>query len=358
MTVTHPEGALPRVGHLRLSRYTRSLHIGHVFDHNWLKRIVPSLIGVVAVVALVLGIDPTAFRKAVTHFDLALLAPIVAVSLAYYFLQGLRWHQLLRDIGVPLRWQDTVLINYAGQATALLPLGELTRAVLASEATGTEFGSIVATVTVQELVYTMVLIAFGVPGLLALPHAAAGVAVALALTVFIFVALTWCPAYRWLRLGVAHTPLLRRFVYDVDRLHNDVKVLMHRRDTLTGSWISALQAAGTITAFWMVAQALAPGQLSWRDAAFVYAISNIAGALSLIPGGIGAYEASVVGLLVGVGLNPGAAAAVALVQRLADKGLATTLGFAAYAAARRRLRVSGLGTLPKRQPAAVRASAA
>jgi uncharacterized membrane protein YbhN (UPF0104 family) len=356
VSLAHPQRTLPRVGHVRLSRYRRSLHIAHVFDRNWLKRIVPSLVGVVAVVALVLGIDPTAFRKAVEHFDLALLAPIVVVSLAYYFLQGVRWHQLLRAIGVRLRWQETVLINYAGQATALLPLGELTRAVLASEATGTEFGAIVATVTVQELIYTMVLIAFGVPGLLALPHAAAGVAVALLLTLLIFVALTWCPAYRWLRAGVARVPLVRRFVYDVDRLHNDTVVLVHHRDTLIGTWISALQAAGTISVFWMVAQELAPGELSWRDAAFVYAVSNIAGALSLIPGGIGAYEASVVGLLVGVGLNPGTAAAVALVQRLADKGLATGLGFVAYSVARRRLRVSGLGTLPRRQPTATAAA--
>jgi uncharacterized protein (TIRG00374 family) len=320
--------------------------------------IVPSLIGVVVVVALILGIDPASFRGAIGHFQLSLLAPIVVVSMGYYFLQGLRWHQLLRDVGVRLRWQDTVLLNYAGQATALLPLGELTRAVLAAEAGGVAFGAVVATVTVQELIYTVVLIAFAVPGLLALQHAFAGVVVALLLTIAVFVSLTWCPAYRWLRLAVSHTPLIRRFVRDVDRLHNDTVLLVHRRGTLTGSWISALQAAGTISVFWMVAQALAPGQLSWRDAAFVYAVSNLAGALSLIPGGIGAYEASVVGLLVGVGLNPGAAAAVALVQRVADKGLATLLGFSAYAIARRRLRVSGLGTLPRRQPAPVRAAEA
>jgi uncharacterized protein (TIRG00374 family) len=350
MSAAHPHRTLPRPGHIRLSRYTRSLRIGHVLDRRWVKSAVPSLVGVAAVVALVVGIDPTSFRHAVEHFQLALLAPIVVVSVAYYFLQGLRWHQLLRDVGARLRWQDTVLLNYAGQATALLPLGELTRAVLAAEAGGVEFGSVVATVTVQELLYTMVLIVFAAPGLLALQHAFAGVVVALLLIVAVFTALTWCPAYRWLRAGVAHTPLLRRFVVDVDRLHNDTVLLLRRRNTLTGIWLSALQAAGTISAFWMVAQALAPGDLSWRDAAFVYAVSNLAGALSLIPGGIGAYEASVVGLLVSVGIEPGAAAAVALVQRVADKGLATAIGFAGYAVARRRLGVSGIGTLPRRQP--------
>jgi uncharacterized protein (TIRG00374 family) len=336
-------------GHAQLSRYRSSLRVGHVLELRWVKTAVPSLIGVVVLVALVTAINPTAFRNSLEHAQLGWLAPIVLVSLAYYFLQGVRWQQLLRTVGARLRWQDTVLLNYAGQATALLPLGELTRAVLASEASGLEFGAVVATVTVQELIYTMVLILFAVPGLLALPHAFAGVVAMLVIIMAIMGSLTWCRAYHWLRLGVAHTPVLRRFVVDVDRLHNDTVLLLRHRSTMTGTWISALQAAGTISVFWMVAEALAPGQLSWRDAGFVYAVSNLAGALSLIPGGIGAYEASVVGLLVGIGMNPGVAAAVAIVQRVADKGLATALGFVAYSAARRRLHVSGLGTLPVRQ---------
>ena len=350
--VLAPMSGAPARGHIRLSRYRLSLRVGHVWELGWVKKAVPSLVGVAALVALVTAINPTQFWQALRHARLALFAPIVALSLLYYLLQGLRWQQLLRAVGARLRRRDTVLLNFAGQATALLPLGELTRAVLVSEAGGVEFGAVVATVTVQELIYTMVLIVFAAPGLLALQHAFAGVVVALALTMAIFVALTWCPAYRWLRLGVSHTPLLRRFLLDVDRLHNDTVLLLRDRDTLTGTWISALQAAGTITAFWLVAEALAPGRLSWVDAGFVYAVSNLAGALSLIPGGIGAYEASVVGLLVGVGLNPGAAAAVAIVQRVADKGLATALGFVTYAVARRTLHVSGLGTLPVRQEAA------
>jgi glycosyltransferase 2 family protein len=345
-------------GHAELSRYRLHWRVGHVVEVRWLRKVLPTLIGVLALVALITAINPAQFMHALEHAQLGLLPLVVMLTLVYYLLQGVRWHQLMRTIGARLRWQDTVLLNYAGQATALLPLGELTRAVLASEAGGVEFGAVVATVTVQELIYTMVLILFAVPGLLAVQHAFAGVVVSLVLTLAIFGSLTWCPAYRWLRLAVAHTPVLKRFLLDVDRLHNDTVLLFRSRSTLTGTWISALQAAGTISAFWLVAQALAPGQLNWRDAAFVYAISNLAGALSLIPGGVGAYEASVVGLLVGVGVHPGTAAAVALVQRVADKGLATGLGFVFYGAARKRLNISGLGTLPVRQtqPAGLRAA--
>jgi uncharacterized protein (TIRG00374 family) len=336
-------------GHVRVSEVRRRLRVGRARELHLLRRFGPGAIGVAAILALVLGIDPSAFSRAVTHFRLPLLAPIVAVSVGYYLLQGVRWHQLLRAIGVPLRLGQTVLINFAGQATAVLPLGELTRAVLVTEATGTPFGAVVATVTVQELIYTMVLIVFGVPGLLGVPHALPGVVAALVLTALIFLSLSWCPLYRWLRAAVSHTPGIRRFLPDVDELHNDMVLLTRHRDTLTGAWISAAQAAFIITALWLVCEAVAPGVISWKSAALVFAVSNVAGALSLIPGGIGAYEASVVGLLVGLGMNPGTAAAVAVLQRVTDKGLATAIGFAGYAVARRRLGLTGLGSLPMRR---------
>jgi uncharacterized protein (TIRG00374 family) len=350
MSVTTPEapGRAP-AGHVRVSDVRRRLRVGRARDLHLLRRIVPPAIGVAAVLALVLGVDPTDFGRAVSQFRVSLLPAIVAVSVGYYVLQGVRWHQLLRAIGVPLRLGQTVLINLAGQATAVLPLGELTRAVLVTEATGTPFGSVVATVTVQELIYTMVLIVFAVPGLLGVPHALPGVVAALALIALIFGALSWCPMYRWLRAGVSHTPGLRRILHEVDELHNDMVLLTRDPVTLLGAWISALQAAFIITALWLVCEALAPGVLSWKAAALVFAVSNVAGALSMIPGGIGAYEASVVGLLVGLGMNPGTATAVALVQRLTDKGLATAIGFGGYAVARRRMGLSGLGTLPVRR---------
>jgi len=341
-------------GHVRPSRYRRSFHVGHIAQLRRIRSLIPPAIGVAAIVALILAIDPADFRRAIEHFNVALIPAIVAISLGYYVLQGIRWYFLLIEVGIRLRMRDVVLITMAGQATTLLPLGELTRALLVSEASGAEFGAAVATETVQELIYTFLLIVFAVPGLLAVPHALGGIIAILVFIAAIFIAMSWCPVYRWLRLGLVHTPLLRRVLHDVDELHNDMVVLSRRRGTVTWSWISALQAAAAITAFWLVAEAIAPGALSWKSAALVFAVSNVAGLLSLIPGGIGAYEASIVGLLVSLGVNPGVAAAIAVVQRLASQGLATGTGFASYAVARRRLHISGLGTIPMRADAELR----
>jgi len=348
---------VPR-GHWRLSRYRRTFRIGHIADLHWLRSVIPPLIGVAAIAALILAVDPAAFGRAIEHLQFALLPAIVVVSLSYYVVQGIRWYFLLVEVDIRVPLKDVVLITLAGQATSLLPLGELTRAVFITQVSGAEFGAAVATETVQELMYTLLLILFAIPGLVAVPNALGAVVAIVVFIVAIFVAMSWCRVYRHLRWLVARTPLLRRLLHQVDELHNDLVLLSRRPATFYWSWLSALQAAAMITALWLVVEAVAPGQLSWQGAALVFAVSNVAGLLSLIPGGVGAYEGSVIGLLVGFGINPGVAAAIAVVQRLADKGLATLIGFISYAVAKRRLHLSGLGTIAVQPSAAAGRKAA
>jgi uncharacterized protein (TIRG00374 family) len=299
-------------------------------------------VGVAAVLALILGIDVHGFATAVRHFNLSAIPAIVVLSIAYYVLQGVRWHFLLRAVGVNQPMRDTVLLNYAGQATGLLPAGELTRALLVSEATGAALGTVVATVTVQELIYTLLLVAGAIPGSL-VHHAASGAVVAALVATFAVVVILTVPrVFAAVRALVVHTPLLRRLVAEVDRLHRDTVVLLRRADTLGWTVLSVASALVSITLFWLVVDSLDPGALSWTGAAFVYGVSHVAGAISLIPGGLGIYEASTVGLLVASGVSGGVAAAVAIVHRTADKGLNTLIGIGAYVIARRRLGVGGV----------------
>jgi uncharacterized protein (TIRG00374 family) len=320
-----------------------------------LRTLVPLIIGVAALFALVFAIDLRGFGAAIRGFRLLAIPAVLALSVLYYLLQGVRWHFLLRAVGIREPLSHTVLLNYAGQSTGLLPLGELSRAVLVAESTGAEFGAIVATVTVQELTYTLILIAAAVPGSFAYHGSAGAVIAALLATVLVFVILTVPAVFRAVRAGVVRTPLLRRLISDVDLLQHDTVVLLRRADTYWWSTISALGALVSITLFWLIVDSIAPGVLSWRTAAFIYAVSHVVGAISLIPGGLGAYEASTVGLLVASGADGGIAAAAALLHRCADKGVNTLVGMVAYLVARRRLKLRGLRSVhfsPAHLPAA------
>ena len=303
---------------------------------RWCRALLPYALAVATIVAFLLAVSPASFAQAVSRFDRRWALPVAGLCLLYYTGQGVRWQPLLRAVGIRLPLRDTVLLNLAGQSTGLLPGGELTRAVLVSKVAGAEVGAAVATITVQELVYSVIIIGAAVPGALQHRFAAIGVVMAFAGIVAVTVILTVQPVFDVVLRGVRRVPLLSRAADDIAELQRETVMLLHRWDTLTWSGISVLQAIVTITMFWLVVHAIDPGALSWPDAAFVYAVGHIAGALALGPGGLGGFEAATIGMLVGVGVPFGVAVTGSLLQRVADKGLATIFGFLAYLVCRRR----------------------
>jgi glycosyltransferase 2 family protein len=307
-----------------------------------MRRLAP-LVGVAAIAGLVLLLGPAQVWRALSQFDMRLLPAIAALYVVIYALQGTRWHFLLREAGVRLGLGDSLLINAAGQTiTALVPLGDLTRAAFASEAGGRDFGSVAATVTVQELAYTLFLILLALPELLALRLGLGVFVVTLIGMVAIVVILTVSPVFCLVHRLIARLPLLNRLLPAIDELQQETAELLHRPETLLWSVLDLARALASVAVFWLVVQGVEPWRLDLSAAAFALALSSIGGAISLLPGGVGANEASTAGLLILLGVSAGAAGAAALIQRLLMTGMALLLGLGAYMVIHDRLRLGGL----------------
>jgi len=317
-----------------------------------IRRVLTAVIGLAGIAAVVVFLNPGKIGHALSQFQLALIAPILLLSLLVFILQGIRWHFLLIDVGSTLRLRDTILINLAGQTiTAIVPLGDLTRAAFVSTADDIDFGTVAATVTVQELSYTLWLILAALPAILALGYGLAAVipvAIGMALIV---VALTVSPVFRRFHDVIAHIPFLNKLLPAIDELQQETSTLLHRPDALALSVLDAARVVVAVTTFWLVVQGLAPGKIGWWQAAFVLALATLGGAISLIPGGVGANEASVAALLIFLGIDTGAAGAAAIIQRGLLTGLSVILGFTAYALINKRLHLGGIFQLFARRPA-------
>lgn len=282
--------------------------------------------------SLIVASNPSQVGSAIEHFHLVDIPIVVGLSIGYYVLQGVRWWTLLRIVTRRPPLGETVLMTLTGQATALLPLGELTRAILLARVSRIAVGTAIAAVTVQELLYSALLIAAALPGSSRYVAARAGVAAALGGTILVVVLLTVRPVFRRVRAVVARLPVLRRMMGSIDQLHADTVVLFENWRSYVWLWISGVQALMAVSLFYIVVSAIAPGRVDWVTAAFVYSISNVASAITLSPGSLGAFEATTAGLLVGAaGLPFGTATAIAVVHRLADKGLSAVVGMSLFA---------------------------
>lgn len=317
-----------------LARTARRLHV------------LPALLAILAVGALLLAVDPHAVAVALRHFDARLIAPILLLTVSFYLLQGLRWHLLLRGVGAARGVGDSELINLAGQtATSFLPLGDLVRALMASVSTGVELGATAATVTVQELTFTVVLVLAGAPGLVHLPDGVVWMLAVVGGIAAVLAILAVPGLFALVRRAVAVTPGLRRFAADVDTLQRSVRHLLARPDVLAGTVLDLARAVAITGALALILRGLHVADLTWWEVALVTAVAYVGGAVSFLPGGIGANEASVVGVLVVLGVNPAAAAAAALLQRLTLSGVSTIGGLGAYMVVRRRLHLRDIGGL-------------
>ena len=308
-----------------------------------LRRALPMAIATGALVGLVLVVNPRALGQALSRFNPIAIPVVVVLGVSWFLLQGVRWHVLLRAAGAGLRAVDSVMLNMAGQIiTAILPLGDLTRALFATEASGLAFGAAAATVTVQELTFILFLVLLATPGMLAL-HVGIGIVCAVIVGVItIFAILTVPPLFKLVRGATARLRLPHGLLAQVDELQQETVGLLRRTDTLGFSLLDLARALVGATMLWLILQVLEPGAVGWFKAAFVVAVAYVGGALSFLPGGTGASDASVVGLLVLLGLDPGTAAAGALLQRAVFTGLAVGLGLTAYLVERRRFHLGGL----------------
>ncbi len=321
-----------------------------------IRRALTIVIGLAGIAAVVIFLNPAKVGHALEHFQLALIAPILLLSVLVYILQGIRWHFLLADVGTTLRLRDTILINLAGQAiTAIVPLGDLTRAAFASSADGTDFGTVAATVTVQELSYMLWLILSALPAILALGYGLAAVVPVAVGMALIVVMLTVSPVFRKFHDLIAHIPFLNKLLPAIVELQQETSTLLHRTDALALSILDAARVVVAVTTFWLVMQGLDPGKIGWWQAAFVLALATIGGAISLIPGGVGANEASVAALLIFLGVDAGSAGAAAIIQRGLMTGLSLILGFSSYALINKRLHLGGIFQLFSRRPAPAQA---
>jgi uncharacterized protein (TIRG00374 family) len=292
-----------------------------------------------AVALLILdAIPPDQIVAALRRIDLWTIAAVVLMARLYLGLQAGRWRFLLRDIGVRVGSMDAQLWLLAGQVAALLPLGQYARAIFVSRATGARLGAVTATIVVQEITYTLVLIAVAVPGSFSTPGVATTLLSSLVVAIGLLVLLVVPAAFRAARRCVAALPFSDRLLPTIDSLHEATSVLLRRRYAYLHLPVVMAYSAVYVSILWLIAEDVAPGSLSWTAAAFVCGVSHLASAVTAIPGGLGAYEAAVIGLLVSVGVAADSAAATAILFTLVDRGVTLLLGIAPYLIVERRYR--------------------
>lgn len=297
-----------------------------------LKRNLILALGLGVAVYLVLAVvsDLDDLREAVEDFRWSLAPVILAlVSLSYVgrFFRWLYYLKLLK-VSVPLR--PNAAIFTAGLSMTISPgkLGEVLKSVFVRQVSGAPVARTAPAVVAERVTDGTGMVIWGLLGALAFSFGPG------LLIFFLGLAVAGVAVLRSGRLSLAAEKVLSRLPVvgglapHLRDFHGASNELLAARPLAVATLISFLSWGLECLAVYLSSVALGV-EMPFLLVVFVFAVSSIAGTLSMLPGGIGAAEAGLAGGFVAfAGISSGLAVALTLVIRLATLWYATLLGVA------------------------------
>jgi uncharacterized membrane protein YbhN (UPF0104 family) len=244
------------------------------------------LFGLLVVTALAFIGDAPRVIAAARHFAWAYVPAVLALTTFNYLLRGVKWQYYLRLIGARVSVGDGAAIFACGLSMAMTPgkVGELLKAWLLRARAGTPMA-----VSAPVILAGLLLYRHGWQALLLIALAAV-VAVAVVQS---------RPLSLRILTALEGVPVLAPRAHHLRAFYESAYVLLSWRPLLVALAIGVVSWSGECVAFFLILAGLGfaptPGLLI--RAAFVLATSTLVGSASLLPGGLGAAEASSAGLL-------------------------------------------------------------
>lgn len=275
--------------------------------------------------------DLRALRAVLKTYAWTTFVAALGLSLLNYALRFLKWQIYLGRLqirGVPVG--DSLLIFLSGFAFSVTPAkaGEVMKSALLANLHGVPVARSAPIVVADRLTDLLALILLVAGFGLAFPGGALPAALAGGLCAGLLLFALVRPLGEW-ALGLCERlPGLGKIAPRLREAYESLRLLVSPGTLLIPTVLSVLAWGAEALGLYLILTGLGhPAPLS--VAIFVYATATIAGAVAMLPGGLGGTEATMVLLLVrlaGGGIDRAAATAATLLCRLATLWFAVALG--------------------------------
>lgn len=300
---------------------------------TWLKRLAPGLVlGFVIFLVFSLAGDLRLVSAQFLQFRWALYPLVLALTLFNYLLRWVKFNYYLTQIGAgSLPPRESARLFVAGFPLAMTPakLGEALKGVWIEWKTGQPAAQGIAVVVAERISDALALLLLSLLGVIAYPRYWFAFAIILgALLSLVIISQVPVMANFFLDL-VERLPVVRLLAAPLRQFYQGSRQLFSPNALLIAVGLGSVSWLGEGTGFYLILLGLgvAPGWQTFAIAVFVLAFSTVVGGISALPGGLGAAEASITGMLVLLlGLPIGSAVAATLLIRLATLWFGVFIG--------------------------------
>ena len=289
-----------------------------------------AIIGAAIALIIVLG-DVDGARSELSDVRWSPLIGMIAIAIVSYCMRFARWHRLLGiAAGMTGGYWRSFVAFASGGMLIFTPgrVGEAAKSVYARELSGIPISASLPVILAERINDVAVMALLAVIGLLAFGATGELAALVIGLAALLAAA---AGLYVLFRLTVKSVAGRGPFgVYEFIRTSRSSMVSMLGRRALSENFIFGMLAwALEVVVFYLAMVAVGE---SWSGDSFlialaIYPLASLAGALSMLPAGIGVTEGGLAGLAVAVGgMDGDVALAAALLARVAILGAVVAVG--------------------------------
>lgn len=302
------------------------------------------LLGVAVVVGFGLYADVSKLGRSFAAFDGRLVLVALALASGNYGVRFVKWHYYLGRIGVQVKPARSLGIFLSGLAMSVTPgkLGELLKSYLLRTSNGVPLAVSAPVVLAERLTDFIALILLCVGGVASSRYGMEVVVVATVL-VFSFVAIVSMRRVSMALIrGTSRLPGLRKITHRLEHAYESMVRLVMPRPLVVGVVLSVAAWYLECIAFYVILTGFSGVEVTVGKATFIYAFATIAGAITMLPGGLIATEGSMIALLYEVfhvAPTTTVATASTLIVRFCTLWFAVLVGFVSVALLRRSMKV-------------------
>ena len=260
-------------------------------------------------------------------FNWLLLFPLLILSLANYLVRFFKWDYYLSVINVKLNKIDSLLIFLSGLIMSVTPgkMGELLKAFLTKEVNGAPVSKTAPIVFVERVTDFLALIIISIIGAYIFNYGKGIVFGAGAFLLFVIVLISHKNmALKLLRL-LEKNSFLKKHLHTIHNLYESSYRLLRLQPLVKMTIVSLVSWLAECLGYYIILRNFGI-EKSFLWAAFSYAFATIAGAITMLPGGLGVTEGSLTLLLIDNGQPKELAVATTFIVRAVTLWFAVLVG--------------------------------
>ena len=295
--------------------------------------IVTTILGVLTYSALVVYGDAKNIGDSLYKFKWHFFFIALLLASLNYMLRFVKWSFYLRCLDIKVPPSESLVVFLSGFTVSVTPakLGEVIKSLLLKESRGVSIARSAPIVVAERLTDLIAILLLALIGSIAYRFGWIFMFFSSIFVTLLVLFITLRPLGEFVVRLLVRLPLLKR-IRDKIWESYEATYLMARWDRL--AWpvvLSILAWMAECFAFFLIANGMGGYHLELLPATFIYAFSTAAGALAMMPGGLGVTEGGMTGLLLvlaGNGLTAAEASATTILTRGATLWFAVVVGIA------------------------------